>query len=219
MEYLLDLFTIYSNLILVIITGVYAYLTGRMVREMKTARENQTDSNLVTTPVLAHRIYAEIQLVNAGPEAALDVKLSISLEPLLETVVKTWHHPSLLVGQKENFFLPMANPSTSDSLCELADKHNSVKVRVKWNNIFGKHKSFSASYNLNDLAQGWYNAGHLIPPDDIPSQMQKITKSLDEIHDDIEQIGKGLNPPDYLNTVETKSNTKPKASRKKKVSK
>ena len=173
MENFLNSLTAYSNLILiilnlllVIITGVYAYLTRRMVLEMKIARENQTDANLVATPISADRVYAEVQLVNAGPGAALDVELSISLEPLLETAVKTWYSPSFLVGQKENFLLPRL-----DSLHELANKHNSVMVKVKWKNIFGKSKSFSASYNLNNLAQGWYNAGHLIPPDDIPTQM------------------------------------------------
>ena len=213
MEYYLNLLTTYSNLILVIITGIYAYLTWKMAREMKTARENQTDANLVAAPVSAHRIYAEVQLVNAGPGAALDVELSISLEPLLETVVKTWYHPAFLVGQKENFLLPMAHPSRLDSLRELANKHNSVIVNVKWKNIFGKSKYFSASYNLNDLAQGWYNAGHLIPPDDIPTQMEKVTKSLDEIHDDIERISRSLNPPNYPKTLNTKS----KVPRKKKL--
>lgn len=212
MENFLNSLTAYSNLILiilnlllVIITGVYAYLTRRMVLEMKIARENQTDANLVATPISADRVYAEVQLVNAGPGAALDVELSISLEPLLETAVKTWYSPSFLVGQKENFLLPRL-----DSLHELANKHNSVMVKVKWKNIFGKSKSFSASYNLNNLAQGWYNAGHLIPPDDIPTQMEKVTKSLGEIHDDIERIGRNLNYPKTLNT-------KSKVPRKKKV--
>jgi len=190
-----------------------------MVLEMKTARENQLDSSLVATPVFADRIYAEVQLVNAGPGTALDIELSISLDPPLQTVVKTWHHPAFLVGQKENFLLPMANSSRRDSLRELAEKHNSVIVNVKWKNFLGHSKSLSESYALNELVQGWYYAGRLIPPDDIPTQMEKVTKSLDDIHDDLEHISRDLNPPDYLKALRTKNNTKPKTSPKKKVTK
>ena len=164
---------------------------------MKIANLNQIDSNLVATPVSADRIYAEVQLVNAGPGTALDIELSISLEPLLQTVAKTLHHPVFLVGQKENFLLPMANPSRRDSLRELAEKHNSAKVDVKWKNILGHSKSFSESYYLDELAQGWYNAGHLIPPDDIPIQMQEAIEALNNIHKDLENIARELNKPQF----------------------
>lgn len=203
----MEFITTYSNLILVIITGIYAYLTWRMVREMRVARENQSDANLIAIPVLVHQIYSEIQLVNAGP--ALDVELSISLDPLLQTTEKTWRHPAFLVGQKENFLLPMGDPSKLDSLHELANKHNNVVVNIKWKNIFRKSKSYSASYNLNDLMQGWYNAGHLIPPNDVPTQMKELTTTLEKIHRDLEKVTQEVK---RLNTNPQKENSKPKSS-------
>jgi hypothetical protein len=192
MPQFLSSLTSYLNPLLVIITGVYAYLTWRMVREMRTARENQTDANLIATPVSADHIYAEIQLTNAGPGPALNVELSISLDPPLQSVAKTWRHPALLVCQTEKFFLPMENPSNLDSLRELAEKHNSLIVKINWENIFGHHKSFSASYKLRELVDGWYNAGRLIPPNDIPTLMQEALKTLDDIHKDLENISQDI---------------------------
>lgn len=211
-----NLILIVLNLILVIITGIYAYLTRRMVLEMKTARENQIDSNLIATPVFADHIYAEVQLVNAGPGTALDIELSISLDPPLQTVVKTWHHPAFLVGQKENFLLPMANHSRRDSLRELAEKHNSVMVNVKWKNTLGHSKSFAESYNLNELVQGWYNAGRLFPPDDLPKQLEETNKALDNIHKEFQKITQEFDKAQIEQLIKA-SKAKPKASRKKKV--
>jgi hypothetical protein len=188
MDQFLDLLTRYSNLALVIITGVYAFLTWRMVLEMRTARENQTDANLIASPVPLPAIYAQVQLENAGPGPALNVELSISLDPPLRTSIKTWHHPALLVGQKEHFLLPSERDDTIDALRELAEKHKNLVINLKWKNIFGRNKSFSATYNLHDLAEGWYNAGHLIAPKDTPTQLKNITEVLDKIHRDLENI-------------------------------
>lgn len=224
MENFLNSLTAYSNLvliilnlILVIITGVYAYLTRRMVLEMKTARENQSDSNVIAFPVTMGQIHAQIQLENAGPGIALDIELSISLDPPHQKATKIWKHPVLLVGQNELFLLPYEEGSSGlESLKQLAEKHNNLVVKLKWNNIFGHARTFHATYKLSELAQGWYNAGHLIKPKDLPEQMQKVTKSLDEIHDDIERIGRNLNPPNYPKTLKTENNSKSKVPRKKK---
>ena len=96
MEYLLNFLTTYSNLILVIIMGVYAYLTWRMVREMKIARENQFNSNVIAFPIAMGQIHAQVQLENAGPGIALDIELSISLDPPHQKSTKIWKHPVLL---------------------------------------------------------------------------------------------------------------------------
>lgn len=220
MEYFLDLLTKYSNLILVIITGVYAYLTWKMVKEMKTAREHQSDSNLIAFPVTMRPVYVQVQLENAGPGIALDVELSISLDPPNQKATKVWKHPALLVSQKEFFLLPyIEGASGIESLKELAEKHDNLIIGLNWKNIFGQIKTFNATYNLNELAQGWYNAGHLIKPEDLPEQMQQVIKSLDKIHRDIGTISRDIRLKPIIENLHKTNTKKTKASRKKKATK
>ncbi len=227
MEHLLNSLIVYSNLILiilnlilVIITGVYAYLTWKMVREMKVARENQSDSNLIAFPVTMGQVYAQIQLENAGPGIALDIELTISLDPPLKKDAKIWKHPALLVGQKELFLLPYEEGNGGlESLKQLSEKHNNLVLKLKWNNIFGYTKVFNVTYKLSDLTLGWYNAGHLIKPDDMPMQMQKVTKSLDEIHKDIEGISRDQRLKPIIEELNKTNIKKHKTSHKKKVTK
>jgi hypothetical protein len=218
MEHILNLLTTYSNLILVIITGIYAYLTWRMVREMRKARENQTDSKLIATPVSSHRIYAEIQLENMGPGPAHNVELSISLDPPLQTTTRTWKHPVLSAGQKEYFLLPYEQNKSGPlgSLREPAEKHDNLIVDYKWKNVFDVEQSFSATYKLSDLVEGWYNAGRLIPPDDLPKQIEETNKTLDNIHKELEKITQEFDRAQTERLIKA-SNTISRASRKKKV--
>jgi hypothetical protein len=214
MEYYLDLLTKYSNLILVVITGIYAYLTWRMVREMKIARENQLEANLIASPVPMGSIYAQVQLENAGPGPAFNVELSISLDPPLQTNTNIWKHPSFLVGKKELFLLPyeINGNGSLPSLQETGAKHEKLIIIVKWKNIFGHKKITSNTYKLNELADGWYKAG-LLMPEDLPAQMKETTKVLDKIHQDIEKIARELSKPNPELT-KTKSKKTAVASKK-----
>jgi hypothetical protein len=125
-----------------------------MVSEMRTARENQDDANLIASPIALGPICAQVQLQNAGPGPALNVEISISLDPPLDTPMRTWRHPAFLVGQIEHFLLP---GEKIDALRELAEKHKNLVINLKWENIFGRQKSKSKTFNLHDLAEGWYN--------------------------------------------------------------
>lgn len=218
MEQLLKILTEYSNLILVVITGVYAYLTYRMVLEMKKAREDQADANLLASPIPFGPLYAQIQLRNAGLGPALDVELNIVFEPPLQTTPKTWKYPSFSVNQIENFLLPQEKGSGAlETLQDAATKHNTVEIKLKWKNIFGRSKSFNASYNLNELADGWYNAGHLIPPEDLATQMKEATQTLDKIHRDLDHIRSELNRPQPVvqSKAKSKKTTTPRTKRSK----
>ena len=189
MTQLLDFLTRYSNLILAIITGIYVVLTWKMISEMRLARASQADANLIASPIPLGPVSAQVQLQNAGPGPASDIEVSISLDPPLDTSVKTWRRPALLVGQMEHFLLPTSNIA---GLRELAEKHGSLVITLKWKNIFGQDKSFSAVHNLHDLAEGWYNAGHLIPPDNIATRFKEAVGTLDKMQRDLERIAQRL---------------------------
>jgi hypothetical protein len=214
-----NLILLILNSILVIITGIYAYLTWRMVREMKVARENQSDSYLIASPVSMGTIHAQIQLENAGPGPALDIELSISLDPPLQTTERKWRHPVMHVNQKEHFLIPQKGGGSLDSLQQLGERHTNLNIELRWKNIFGKQKSSSAKYNLRELAEGWYNAGNLIKPDDLPEQMEKVAKSLYSIHKDIEEINRDRRLKPIIENMHKAEVKKTNTSRKKKATK
>lgn len=189
MDEFLDFLTRYASLILALITGVYAYLTWRMAREMRIAREGQIDANVVASPVPMGPLYVQVVMQNAGPGPAFDVEISLSLEPPLDTPAKTWRHPVLMVNQKEKFLPPTRE---IQALRDLAESHDYLVVDIRWNNLFGKEHSTSNRHNLASLVEGWYEAGHLIPPADFESQMDDISKTLKKLRGDVDKIARSL---------------------------
>ncbi len=181
----LDALAKYSNIILVIITSVYAYLTWKMVSEMRTAREAQTDSDLIAGPVPLGPIYLQVQLQNAGPGPAKDVELAISLSPQHGKEVRVWRSPVMLASQTEYFLLP---GDKLDALSELAKTHDQLLLEVRWKNVFNEEKANSSTHDLANLAEGWYKAGNLLQPEDIPEQLKKIREILDKVRKSLETI-------------------------------
>ena len=90
-------------------------------------------------------------------------------------------------------------------------------MALNWKNIFGHKKTFHANYKLSELAQGWYNTGHLIKPKDLPEQMQQVTKSLNEIHRDIEGISRDIRLKPIMEDLDKINIKKTNTSRKKQV--
>jgi len=216
MENSLDILTKYSNLILVIITGIYAYLTWKMVLEMKKARENQSDANLIASPIPMNSVYTQVQLENVGPGPAFNIELSISLEPSLQTLPRIWKHPAFLVGKKELFLLPVENiGGTLPSLREISEKHEKLIINVKWKNVFGKDKFSSGIYKLNELSEGWYKAGLLIQPEDMPTQTKEIVNKLGKISDEIAKTNQDI--ARLTQAIETIKSKKTTVTRKKKT--
>ena len=129
-------------------------------------------------------------------------------------------HPVLSAGQKEYFLLPYDQSKTGplDPLRELAQKHSSLKVDLKWMNVFDVEQSSSITYKLSDLVEGWYNAGRLIPPDDLPKQIEETNKTLDNIHKELEKITQEFDRIDTERLIMAFTK-KTKAHRKKKATK
>ncbi|MEX2030705.1 MAG: hypothetical protein WD906_07030 [Anaerolineales bacterium] len=190
---ILDFLTKYANLLLAGITALYAFLTWRMLREMRLAREYQLDAIVTAAPVPMGPIYAQLRLHNAGPAPAIDVKVSIRLEPTLNTPKREWRHPVVGVGQVEHFLLPEP-PDTSQitDLRTLAERHTALVVELSWKNVFGKASSNARSFGLRELQEGWYAAGHLVPEEDLPVLVEGLAKTLSKLENHVEKIAKAI---------------------------
>jgi hypothetical protein len=194
---ILDGLNQYVNILLTIITGVYAYLTWRMLREMRSARENQSDASLVVLPVPLSAIHAKLIIMNAGPGPAFDIEASWELRPLGNTPSRSWRHPAMVANQTEHFLFP---GEKIPSLRELADEHEVLVVKVSWRNSFGRAKSTIREFDLRRLAEGWYNAGHLILPDELLGQVKKIEEELEKINKNIYNVKRSLDKKSEMST-------------------
>ena len=136
-------------------------------------------------------IYAAIRLQNAGPAPAVDVRLAIHFEPPLDTPRREWKHPVIAVGQFELFDLP--EPPNTSQLTDLhtqAARHKALVVDLSWKNMLGKPNSLIRTFDLNDLRDGWYGGGHLVRPDDVPTLLEGIAKTLSKLEAHLEKIAR-----------------------------
>ena len=170
----------YSSLILVIITGVYAFLTWRMVREMRRAREAEAEPHLVTALVLPYGPgETKLRVENAGRGPALKIMARISLEPPGKTQAYEWCHPVLVSEAHKDLLLPgdELNPK------KLVAAHERVVVELQWSNVFEGRRSDTIEIDLKQHLEGWAKARVLRDPDDAPTQLNRIHKQLKSIAD------------------------------------
>jgi hypothetical protein len=172
-QFLISLNT-YSNLLLVVITAVYAFLTWRMVSEMRQAREAESEPQLVATLIPLGGMAIKLRIANAGSGPALDIKAIISLEPKKEDNTATWIHPVLLSNSHEDFRLPGEN----NHLEKLASNFDNLIVELSWHNSFNKLRQKRIEINLKRLYEGWTKVKFLIHPDDVSVQLGKIKDEL-----------------------------------------
>jgi hypothetical protein len=181
---LLNLLNQYSNLILVTVTAVYVVLTWRMVREMREAREAESEPHLVATLVPFGVLNVKLRIHNAGRGPALNIKAAFRLEPANGTEASTWLHPVLLSDAFEDFILP----SREFSLEKLASKHNKVIVDLQWLNAFKRKGEAKYEIDLKQQKEGWTEVGFLLHPDDTPTQLGKIKDELSQIRHHFDKI-------------------------------
>lgn len=181
---LLDLLNRYSNLILVIVTTVYVILTWGMVREMRRAREAESEPHLVAALIPFGVLYVKLRIYNTGPGPALNVRASISLAPPNGIEARNWQHPALISGAHEDFRLP----GGEYSLEKLASMHDKLIVALQWYNAFRHTQSAKYEFDFKEQKEGWVQSGLLVPPDDIPVQLGKIKDELSKIQEHLNAL-------------------------------
>jgi hypothetical protein len=159
-----------------------------MADEMRRAREAQADAYVVAWPVIWDSAYAKVRLQNVGLGVALHLEMSTSLQPSQSTSTWTFRDDVLAVNQTEDFMLTAKDSGSVETLHQLAEAYQDVVVNVKWSNVFGRTKSWSATYNLKKLADGWHNAHHLAVPDDVPTQLVRISRVFEEMKKELSNI-------------------------------
>lgn len=178
----------YSNLLLVVITAFYVVLTWRMVKEMRKARESEIEPYVVSSLNPYGPAYAQIRIDNIGRGPALNVKVRIAVHPNNDALTRVWQHPVMLPDSSYTFLLPSRTQTGSlPSIRQLTDEYSEISTEIDWINSFGRKKRNFTSFNLQKQIQGWYNAGHIMPPEDTTTQIKNICDAVEkvgrELHD------------------------------------
>jgi hypothetical protein len=178
----LDLLNRYSNLILIVVTGVYVVLTWRMVLEMRRAREAESEAHLVAMLVPLGPLAVKLCIHNAGAGPAFSIRAEFQVIPSGNTTAKIWLHPALLSQASEYFFLP----GNEVELKTLAAKYEKIIVNLEWSNTFGHKQKSHCEIVFQEYIEGWYDIGLMIQPDELPEQFEKMTKELSRIREALE---------------------------------
>jgi len=181
---ILDCVNRYSNLVLVLITAVYAFLTWRMVREMRIAREEQSEPHLVAVLVPLGPKSVKLRIRNAGPGPAVRIEGTIRPDPAVESETRIWRHPVLIPGDFEDF----SPPGRLFNFEQLAAKYDKVFFDVTYSTSFGRARNAHMEINLKLQLEGWYNAGILLAPRDLPGRVEELRQELSEIKSELRSL-------------------------------
>ena len=175
---ILDFLNKYSSLALVIVTIVYVVVTWLMVREMREARETDTDPYITATLVPISPFRIKLQILNAGRGPAFSVVAKVYFDRLENTTTQVWRNPILLPGIQEYFRLP----DDEQDLSKLSIKHQTLVIELSWKNSFRKLREERYEINLKELKDGWFQSKWQIHQPDISTQ-------LGQINDEIKKLG------------------------------
>jgi hypothetical protein len=195
LQAILGFFNQYSNLMLAIITMIYVFLTWGMVREMRRAREAEVEPHLVATLVPISYKHVKLRIQNAGRGPALHIEATIYLEPANGTKPQTWRHPVLLSGAFEDFLMPGPNIK---ELPELAAKHDKVVVDLTWSTAFRRTQRATREIHLKQLGEGWLEAGLILAPEDVPTQLKGIRDEIQKIRSQLQYINRDRQRPNLI---------------------
>jgi hypothetical protein len=170
--------TAIASLALVVVTAIYAYLTWRMVREMRLAREVETSPYLIATLFPRGPKITILRINNAGRGLAMNVEAAISFNPANDTKTHYWKHKLMLPGTYEEFRIP----GSVFDLENLAKMYTSVIVVLRWSNSFRKKQNATYEINFQEQKDGWSDTPWLIHPPEVEISLDKIRSELSEIH-------------------------------------
>ena len=168
------------TIVLVAITGYYAWRTGQMVDEMRRARGASLLPKITLSFEHLGGPVGFILITNTGAGPALDVDLTMSYEPGGPEV--SWTSPCLSVGESERFLAP----ERTTSMVDLANKYQRLVLRSTCKDALGDtHKTLQ----ILDIKTYWelnVEAARLLPED----YQRKVFGELERIRRELENIGR-----------------------------
>lgn len=157
--------------------------------EMRRARESELEPALIAAILPLGPMYAEIQLHNAGLGPALEVQAKISVQPPNNALERNWRYSVLVRDKPIRFLMPDQKVSGQlSTIHELVKQYDEILIDISWKNVFDRPNKRQFRYKLQSLIDGWYKAGQLRPPEEMPEKIEELVKVVKELKDEVKGI-------------------------------
>ena len=163
-----------STILLVTITGIYAFLTWMLVVENRRARrEQQSPSFVVNSDIFGPRI----ENIGNGPAQDLEIVLTlVSEDDRAQTVIK---QDGLIPGDHIWVSeLPFA--AISDGSDKIHTQYDTLSIELSFADMFGRSDTLTLEYNTETLVS---DESQKPPEQQIANNLEKINTTLDRMVD------------------------------------
>ncbi|NTV47712.1 MAG: hypothetical protein HGB11_14605 [Chlorobiales bacterium] len=174
-----------STFILTVLTGVYVYLTYKILRSNEEIISEQTRPYIIITcPLNIHTRQIQFFLKNIGQRPAFDVK--IELKPKIDTIVKNHDLKHLWKNYEEKLNQIFMPPNASifsiigyeDEFINEKEEKNTIEVSIKYFDSGNRFYSHKYKINLLSFLSEERDEGFL---KDATESITKISKDISEL--------------------------------------
>lgn len=179
------------TVILVLITGWYAWETRRIVRNMEHDREEMHRPALSLQLISWQATALKLRIQNVGGGPALDIEGTIESRTKDGINLFSWSYPFLNVDKYEEFGLPMPKDSkTEDRFNFEKIRQNVLEVQAKldYKSLGGVLYKLDKIIPVEKITEDWVNSKMLVTGDHPDRIMPRIAKTLEGIEKQIKEL-------------------------------
>lgn len=183
-------------LLLVVITGYYAFQTREMVEEMREARRAPLLPKLVLDLSFLGGIYGVVTVQNVGPGPALDVDMVVQFEHAEKggkAEERAWRDHLMVPGEAHSFHFN--DPPGATEPNEWMDIYPFVSLKGHAYDALGGRHEISQRIATRDVLEVKTQAEELLPSDHgevAAKALEKIAKAADDIRGSVKEISRRL---------------------------
>lgn len=187
--------------VLVVVTGVYVWLTHRAVEEAREARKQALRPVLAVDPVPAGPVHLYLRLFNAGPGPAIDVELNFVWRPRVPEDQNgpreqrfTFVWPAVAPGQQHQFD-PVDYPAGQgeNQMQWLAESFSPLEVRGTCKDVLGRTHSVAQTMDLKAWLESGVGRSELMSPtptSEVGRELHALQKELKKVSKLIQKLTK-----------------------------
>jgi hypothetical protein len=181
------------TILLVGITGWYAWETRRIVRNMERDREEIHRPLLILQLISWEAHLLKLRIQNVGGGGAIGIEGKLESKNKEGSNVVSWSYPVLCSNQFEEFGFPVPEGGSKKDQFELEsikDRVVEIKADFIYKSTYGINYELKDSIPIQKVTQDWIES-HMLATQDHPERiMPRIAKTLEKIEISLRNINK-----------------------------
>jgi len=180
------------TIVLVLITGWYAFETRRIVRRMDQEREALTRPTLVFSliPWTANNVKLRVENVGVGP--ALDITGRIVSVVDDNELTVSWQYPCLISGKYEEFGIPIPGGKREFQFDTIRSRIRQVGAQLNYMSAGGKLYRLDTMIPIKEVTDSWIES-HMLATEDHPDRvLPRVAKAIEETAKSTKEIAQQL---------------------------